>query len=270
MGSAVNKAIDEANARFWDELCGTSLAKYLGITDRSESSLRKFDDYYLTYYPYLLQHVPAAEMRGENVLEIGLGFGTLSQQIAQSGAIYNGLDIAKGPVDMVNERLRMIGAPGRAVQGSMLACPFPDNSMDRLVSIGCFHHTGNTQRCIEETFRVLKPGGRAHIMVYNRFSYRQWLRWPKETALAVLGRETVNQAQRHAYDSDSSGDAAPETQFFSKGQLRKMFSKFAHFSAQAENSEDLIFRGRVQVSREKLLPIVGPVLGLDVYVTAQK
>ena len=270
MGGGVNEAIDEANAKFWDELCGTSLAKHLGITDRSEASLRKFDDFYLTYYPYLLRHVPVAEMRGENVLEIGLGFGTLSQQIAQSGAKYNGLDIAKGPVDMVNERLRMIGAPGKAVQGSMLECPFPDASMDRVVSIGCFHHTGNTQRCIDETLRVLKPGGSAHIMVYNRFSYRQWRRWPKETAQALLGNETVNRAQRHAYDSDSSGEAAPETQFFSKEQLRKMFSGFARFSAKAENNEDFIFRGRIAISRKKLLPVVGPVLGLDIYVTALK
>ena len=266
----MTKEIDQANEEFWDELCGTSLAKYLGITDRSEASLRRFDDFYLTYYPYLLRHVPVSEMSGENVLEIGLGYGTLSQQIAAAGANYNGLDIAKGPVDMVNERIRILGARGRAVQGSMLTCPFPDGSMDRVVSIGCFHHTGNTQRCIDETFRVLKPGGYAHIMVYNRFSYRQWLRWPKETAFAVVGRETVSEEQRHAYDSDSAGGAAPETQFFSKRQLRKMFSEFARFSAKAENCDAYVRKQRVRISREKLLPIVGPILGLDVYVTAQK
>lgn len=61
----------------------------------------------------------------------------------------------------------------------------PD-SLDYLVSIGCFHHTGDVQRCIDETYRVLKPGGRACIMVYNRFSCWQWVKWPATTFKALL------------------------------------------------------------------------------------
>jgi cyclopropane fatty-acyl-phospholipid synthase-like methyltransferase len=89
----------------------------------------------------------------------------------------------------------------------MLDCPLPSSNYDRVISIGCFHHTGDVQRCIDHTFRILKPGGTAVVMVYNVFSYRQWHRWPGKTFHAwvrsLLGRDSMvrgDQQQRFAYD----------------------------------------------------------------------
>ena len=137
------REIDNGNATFWNELCGTQLAKSLGVVDASPTSLKRFDDWYLAFYPYLASHIPFAAMTGRDVLEIGLGYGTVSQKIAESGARYCGLDIARGPVDMVNHRLRQAGLPGEARQGSVLAAPLPDARFDHIVTIGCLHHTGN-------------------------------------------------------------------------------------------------------------------------------
>lgn len=267
-GSAL---IDAANAAFWDELCGSAFAQALGIRDHSKASLERFDRAYLDMYPYLLEHVPVHEMRGKEVLEIGLGYGTLSQQIAQAGGRYNGLDIAAGPVRMVNHRLAMAGLGGQAVQGSMLECPFPDQSMDRVVSIGCFHHTGDLKRCIDETWRVLRPGGMAHIMVYNQFSYRQWLRWPMATLHAALGRtDAATDARRRAYDANAAGTAAPETVFTSITRLRAMMSAFASVTVARENCDPVTLRGRVLIPRERLLASLGRLSGLDLYATARK
>ena len=264
-------AIDAANAAFWDELCGSSFARALGVTDRSVPSLQRFDKAYLDLYPYLLRHVPAHTMRGQNVLEIGLGYGTLSQRIAAAGAHYNGLDIAAGPVDMVNHRLRMAALSGSAIQGSMLECPFPDASMDCVASIGCFHHTGNQQRCIDEAFRVLRPGGRAFIMVYNRFSYRQWMRWPTATLRAALGRsDTVVDSQRKAYDANAAGDGAPETVFTSTAEFRVMLARFSRVSIVRENCDHITLRGRTLFPRNLLLGSLGRAAGLDLYASATK
>ena len=182
--------IDAANAAFWDELCGSAFARALGITDQSLASLERFDRAYLEFYPYLLARVGLADLAGKSVLEVGLGYGTLSQQIAEVAADYTGLDVAAGPVNMVDQRMHMHALPGRAVQGSILDAPFDAEQFDAVVSIGCFHHTGDVQQCIDETYRVLKPGGRARIMVYNRFSYRQWWRWPRQTLASLLDRRS--------------------------------------------------------------------------------
>lgn len=269
--------IDHANAQFWNELCGTGLARHLGITDHSPDSLTRFDDFYLHLYPYLLGHVPVGTMRGKRVLEIGLGYGTLGQKIAESGADYVGLDIAEGPVRMMNDRLRMQGLAGRAAQGNMLACALPDESVDCVVSIGCFHHTGNAQRCIDESWRVLRPGGCAYIMVYNQFSYRQWARWPVATWRALLrdyglgkNGDHANDDQRKAYDADAAGRSAPETEFFSRRRLRTMFGRFRSASFQKENCEPIVGRGKIVAERETLLPYLGRWWGLDIYVRALK
>src|SRR4051812_15579052 len=98
---------DQANAEFWDELCGSAFAQALGITDHTSASLERFDRAYLDFYPYLLDRVGLQDVAGKEVLEVGLGYGTLSQQLAAVAADFTGLDVAAGPVNMVNHRLRM-------------------------------------------------------------------------------------------------------------------------------------------------------------------
>ena len=129
--------ISTRNVEFWDELCGSQLAKSLGITDSSQESLKKFDNWYFDFYPYLLTHIPFEKMKGKNVLEVGLGYGTVSQRLSESGANYVGLDIAAGPVAMANHRLEHIGLPPSAVQGSILDPEFSEASFDYIVAIGC-------------------------------------------------------------------------------------------------------------------------------------
>ena len=50
-------ALDDRNAAFWDELCGSSLARSIGITDASAESLARFDAAYMGHYPYLPQYL---------------------------------------------------------------------------------------------------------------------------------------------------------------------------------------------------------------------
>lgn len=268
----MSESIDKANAQFWDELCGSTLAKALGIKDNSPESLKLFDDWYLDFYPYLMKHAAVAKMQGKKVLEIGLGYGTLGQQIAAAGATYTGLDIAAGPVAMMNHRMSQSGLNGKAMQGSMLDCPLESGSMDFVVSIGCFHHTGNVKSCIDETYRVLKPGGEARIMVYNKYSLRQWIRWPKHTLYALLQELDINKkglavsaGQRAAYDVNQNGEAAPETVFHSIHELKDMFGKFSQMQVHKENFGSILL-----VPRNILLLTVGKMAGLDLYIYAKK
>jgi SAM-dependent methyltransferase len=259
-----------ANSAFWSELCGTSLARSIGVTDSSRESLHRFDDWYFGLYPYLARHIDLESIAGKRVLEVGLGYGSVAQLLAQSGAVYQGLDIAAGPVGMVNLRLRQAGLSGSAVRGDILSCPFPDASFDRVIAIGCYHHTGNLARAIDETYRVLRTGGRAMIMVYNAYSYRRWLRWPISTLSYLmwdklgLGRARAATAmERKAYDADSTGSAAPETVFVSGAHIRRLASSWRSVEICRENiGGELILRF---LPRNLLLRVAGPSVGLDLY-----
>ena len=55
------ESINQANQVFWDEMCGTVLAKKLGITDFSAQSLAKFDQWFFDFYPFLKKYFNGAE-----------------------------------------------------------------------------------------------------------------------------------------------------------------------------------------------------------------
>jgi SAM-dependent methyltransferase len=276
MSSTSQQLVDERNATFWDELCGTSLARSIGVTDRSQDSLRRFDDAYMHLYPYLAAQLRAPRRAGEPLLEIGLGYGTVSQRLAEAGFGYHGLDIAAGPVEMVRSRLRMLGATDaerRVVQGSALDIPHPDGAFGHVVSIGCLHHTGDLPRAIVEVHRVLESGGTAMVMLYNRHSLRQLvLRWQVLAARAA-GRD--DERMRAAYDANSAGDAAPETVFVTARQVREeLFASFSDVHIERHNFDPtrlISLGGRtLALSRERALPTVARVLGLDLYISARK
>lgn len=267
--------IGDRNAQFWDEMCGTTLAKRLGITDSSPASLKKFDDWYMDFYPYLYDHIPFAEMRNRDVLEIGLGYGTVAEALARSGCQYSGLDIAAGPVSMVNHRLKQAGLSGAARQGSVLAAPFPDGSFDFVVAIGCLHHTGDLKLAIDECRRMLRPGGQLIFMVYYAYSYRRWLEAPAQT-LAYRKREraglraVVGESDTHhraSYDTNVAGDAAPHTDWISVKSLAALCNGFSSFSGTVENIDR-----RTSLLMRRYILRSWPIrrIGLDLYATAVK
>jgi SAM-dependent methyltransferase len=275
--SKSSQSVSDQNAAFWDELCGTYFAKSLGVTDNSRESLKRFDDGYFAIYPYLSEHIPFHLMHGKDVLEVGLGYGTVSQKIAEGGAVYSGLDIAAGPVGMVNHRLQQASLPGSAQQGSILAAPFLDQSFDFVIAIGCLHHTGDLRKAILECHRVLRPGGQLIFMVYYAYSYRRFIQAFSDT-LRYFRREragyrgvvgTNAEIERAAYDMNQSGDGAPHTDWISKKSLRALSAPFSAFSSKLENIDnDPPFRS---FTRERLLKTGIPkIMGLDIYVTATK
>jgi SAM-dependent methyltransferase len=268
--------LDEANADFWSELCGSHLARSVGVEDTSAESLARFDRAYLGLYPYLERYLPWRA--GERVLEMGLGYGTVGQLLAARGLDYHGLDISPGPVGMMQHRLQMLGvadAAERVEQGSALAIPHPDQSFDVVVSIGCLHHTGDLAATIREVHRVLRPGGAAMVMVYARHSYRRTVMLPVMSLRSGLWRDRRRreEAVRASYDANAEGTAAPATEFSSTRDVRRMFSAFADVGIKRENIDDMILRlgpKTLVIPRKAFLSNVARVVGSDLYITARK
>lgn len=272
-----NKSVSAKNMAFWNELCGSSLAKYLGITDGSVESLKKFDKWYFDFYPYLLTHIPFEDLFDKDVLEVGLGYGTVSQRLAEKGAKYTGLDIASAPVAMVNHRLLQNNLNGRAIQGDILKPPFKKESFDSIIAIGCLHHTGNLKLAINQCWRLLRPCGFLIIMVYYAYSYRRFrtafVKTIYNMAKEIMGYRGVVgksvQRERVLYDANSSGEGAPHTDWISVRSLRYFCGKFSKFTAKIENiDQEFPF---FWAPRQQLLSTRWPsIVGLDLYATGRK
>ena len=71
---------------------------------------------------------------------------------------------------------------------------------------------------------------------------------------------------RAAYDANSGGEAAPATVFVTARQVREeLFAPFAEVRVERHNFDPM-----PGLSRERALPTVARVLGLDLYIHARK
>jgi ubiquinone/menaquinone biosynthesis C-methylase UbiE len=266
--------IDKKNSAFWNDLCGSNFARNLGITEINEDTLKKYDDAYMSYYPYLAKYVKNENLKGKKVIEIGLGYGTLSQFLVSQGCKYYGLDIAEGPVAMVKDRLKYLNieSEDNVRVGSVLEIPFADESFDYVYSIGCLHHTGNIPKSVAEIYRVLRIGGKAVVMLYNRQSFRQLIQIPIHRFIKKIAthKKNISEFVRSLYDVNSKGEAAPYTEFVSRTDVKRIFNEFSKIKIDSQNFDSYKLAPFLVFPRKLLLNNFGRILGLDLYVNAQK
>lgn len=106
--------------------------------------------------------------KNKKVLEIGVGNGSHAQILAEHSLNYDGIDITDFAVNMTKKRLNNLKLRGNIFKMDAENLDFEDSSFDYIWSWGVIHHSSNTKNIISEINRVLKPKGKAFIMVYNR------------------------------------------------------------------------------------------------------
>ncbi len=272
MGNANNNNLDIQNADFWDELCGTQLAQSIGVTDQSVDSIAKFDKWYTDFYPYLEGYIERIRVTNEVILEIGLGYGTISELLMDQGSIYIGLDIARGPLSIVELRAKRKNKAINTIQASALDIPLEDGSVDGVVAIGSLHHTGNLKLALGEVLRVLKPSGNGLVMVYNAYSYRRWItsfgvtfRYWIQELLGYRGPvQSTSEKERSRYDTNALAQAAPHTDWISKRSMKFLLRESKKIKISRLNiGSEFMFK---KWSRDRQVKsVTAKILGLDLY-----
>lgn len=130
--------------------------------------------------------VPFAEARGKRVLEIGIGNGADGALFALNGADYTGADLTEAALEATRRHFEVLGLKGTFQKENAEKLSFADQSFDLVYSHGVLHHTPNTQAAIDEVWRVLKPGGKAIIMLYHKGSFNYHIRIMVYMRLRVL------------------------------------------------------------------------------------
>ena len=96
------------------------------------------------------------ELANLRVLDAACGAGGLTSYLVERGAVVTGLDISEATVASYKSRFPECTALAR----SMFDNGLPDASFDMVCMGGALHHFHpNVHRAIEETHRLLKPGG---------------------------------------------------------------------------------------------------------------
>lgn len=110
-----------------------------------------------------------------SVLEVGCGVGLDTYQMAQQGLEVTAVDLTYPGVSTAKHRFTEESLPGSFSVADACQLPFSSCCFDYVYSFGVLHHVADTQVSLHEVYRVLKPGGEALIMLYNRHSLNEWV-----------------------------------------------------------------------------------------------
>jgi SAM-dependent methyltransferase len=196
----------DAIAAYWNERIHD-----LEMTDAPVGTRAFFDDlddYRFDKLHYLPRLVDFNGYRGKELLEVGCGIGTDLVRFARGGARVTGVDLSATAIDLArkNFELHDLAAEDlRVANGEAL--PFADDHFDVVYGHGVVQYTASPERLIRECHRVLKPGGTAIFMVYNRVS---WLNALSKVMKVPLEHED-----------------APVLRKFSIGEFRTLLAPFA-------------------------------------------
>jgi len=169
---------------FWNtEACGTH---FVGTAPSEREFYEKFREHRYRTEWHIPELVPFASAQGKKVLEIGIGNGADGAMFALNGGAYTGADLTEAALEATRKHFAVLGLPGEFRKENAEQLTFADGSFEIVYSHGVLHHTPNTQRAIDEVWRVLAPGGQAIIMLYHKHSFNYFVRIMAWMRLRVL------------------------------------------------------------------------------------
>jgi ubiquinone/menaquinone biosynthesis C-methylase UbiE len=191
-------------ADFWTRNVNAERIMGRSVSDHERGSERYFAELETQRYRSH-RHLPdwiASMQSGSKVLEVGCGIGLDSARMAQHGLHVTAVDLTVVGPATAARRANEQHYDASYLCSDAERLPFKDGAFDYVYSFGVMHHAPDTQCCVDEAYRVLRPGGQALIMLYHRHSLNEFvhrmLRVPfeeRDELCPVVRRYTVDEIQ---------------------------------------------------------------------------
>ena len=154
---------------YWSEysLGLETLAKQ-GYSIAAFQNIKKNHDKAYAYANKLLD-LPA--LKGKSVLELACGIGLDTIEFAKHGAQVTAIDISRTCIDIARKYLRHHNLRINFLVGNAEKLCLADATFDIVVARGILMYTLNPQKVIDEILRVLKPKGKAFVLLHNKYSW---------------------------------------------------------------------------------------------------
>jgi len=137
----------------------------------SPASLSRMREWLIERYgdigsePWMEEHSEAPLL-----LDAGCGAGMSALELLRpiiSKIRYLGIDVSEA-VDVALSRFNENDFSAGFMQADICNLPFPEESVDIILSEGVLHHTDSTKNALQGLSRLLKPGGRFMFYVYKK------------------------------------------------------------------------------------------------------
>ncbi|TMI23348.1 class I SAM-dependent methyltransferase [Candidatus Bathyarchaeota archaeon] len=163
----------QAMRDFWDRRpCGSS------TSSKPHGTKEFFDEieaYRYQVEPCIKDFARFEDSKAKRVLEVGVGMGTDSIQFVRHGARFTGIDLSWQSLRFTQQRFRASNYVCPLFQADAEVLPFPANVFDVVYSWGVLLCVKNIRAAVAEVWRVLRPGGKAVVMLYHKNSLNYWI-----------------------------------------------------------------------------------------------
>jgi len=160
------------------------------------------------------------------ILNIGCGTGEAIMFTYIGAKKYIGVDFSFNAAKYSYETINKLGGEGITVNADAESLPIESGTIDLVYSNGVLHHTPETQKTLDEVFRVLKPGGTGIIGLYVTYS-------PHFILDHIIGifKSIMNKNYKYWYNNGESawktGNLVNQwTKTYTKKELLNMLSKY--------------------------------------------
>lgn len=123
---------------------------------------RHFEPYFIPVYKKVLEQVTLTE--DTLLLDAGCGAGLFSFMAIDAGAQVIGIDAAPGLLEVARQRNPI----NNFMEEDLEALPFADNSFNVVTGFNSLQYAGDFEKALQEAKRVLKPGGRLVICIWDK------------------------------------------------------------------------------------------------------
>lgn len=200
----------------------------------------------------VMSDIPSGYLKSKLALNIGCGAGSEALLLTYGGANCIAMDITSQAARAAENLMHKIGGEGIGIQADTRFTPLESASVDVVFSSGVLHHSPEITRSIAEIYRVLKPGGKAYIMLYATWS-----------VLFVQMRLMLSMGEK-AWET--GGRKNPCTTTYTKNECRNLFSQFSNVRIRktGENLKRIKIIGKYMPASldHSLSPYLGPCLNI--------
>ena len=173
-----------SHARFWDDVYSTRDAYGAVIRLRHATALRWVDD----VQPRAI---------GAPILEVGCGSGHLAEALAGRGLAVTAMDRALYMAEMAGRRLVPYASAGFVLQGNAETLPFASERFEMVIALGLIGWLPCPARFIQESQRVLRPGGYLIVSAANSHGLTNLLDPLTNPVLARVSQRVLASAKAH-------------------------------------------------------------------------
>ena len=141
-------------------------------------------------FPFGAAEILTAAAGAQRILDAGCGSGRLTVALAEAGADVTGIDTNVAQLEQARVRAEEAGVGLTLLEADFnAALPFADGSFDAVTSRLALMAAADPVATLQESGRVLEPGGRIVTVLWASPAENPWFGLPREAIATVLGSE---------------------------------------------------------------------------------